>query len=62
MTVTVRRAFTAGWSFDMNYTWSHSIDNASAAEGAAGQDGAVVQNIFFPASSAALRTSTFANK
>jgi len=46
MTVTVRRAFTSGWSFDMNYTWSHSIDNASAAEGSAGQDGAVVQNIF----------------
>ncbi len=48
MTVTVRRAFTSGWSFDMNYTWSHSIDNASAAEGGAGQDGAVVQNVFFP--------------
>jgi hypothetical protein len=48
MTVTVRRAFTSGWSFDMNYTWSHSIDNASAAEGGAGQDGAVIQNIFFP--------------
>ncbi len=48
MTVTLRRAFAAGWSFDMNYTWSHSIDNASAAEGAAGQDGAVVQNIFNP--------------
>jgi hypothetical protein len=48
MTVTVRRAFATGWSFDMNYTWSHSIDNASAAEGAAGQDGAVVQNVFFP--------------
>ena len=48
MTVTIRRAFTNGVSFDMNYTWSHSIDNASAAEGAAGQDGAVIQNIFAP--------------
>jgi len=48
MTVTVRRAFTSGLSFDLNYTWSHSIDNASAAEGAAGQDGAVIQNIFAP--------------
>ena len=48
MTVTVRRAFGVGMSFDVNYTWSHSIDNASAAEGAAGQDGAVVQNIFNP--------------
>jgi hypothetical protein len=48
LTVTVRRAFSAGWSFDMNYTWSHAIDNASTAEGGAGQDGAVVQNVFFP--------------
>ncbi len=48
MVVTIRRAFTNGLSFDMNYTWSHSIDNASAAEGAAGQDGAVIQNIFAP--------------
>lgn len=48
MVITIRRAFTSGLSFDMNYTWSHSIDNASAAEGAAGQDGAVIQNIFAP--------------
>jgi hypothetical protein len=48
MTVTLRRSFSVGMSFDVNYTWSHSIDNASAAEGAAGQDGAVVQNIFNP--------------
>jgi len=48
MSVSLRRAFTSGVSFDFNYTLSHSIDNASAAEGAAGQDGAVVQNIFAP--------------
>jgi len=48
MTISIRRAFTSGLSFDMNYTWSHSIDNASAAEGAAAQDGAVIQNIFAP--------------
>ncbi len=48
MTITIRHAFTNGVSFDMNYTWSHSIDNASAAEGAAAQDGAVIQNIFAP--------------
>ncbi len=48
MTVTVRRSFAAGWSFDMNYTLSHAIDNASSAEGGAGQDGAVIQNVFFP--------------
>lgn len=47
-TVSVRRAFSSGLSFDFNYTLSHSIDNASAAEGASGQDGAVIQNIFNP--------------
>ncbi len=44
----MRRAFSQGVSFDFNYTLSHSIDNASAAEGASGQDGAVIQNIFNP--------------
>jgi hypothetical protein len=47
-TLSLRRAFSSGLSFDVNYTLSHSIDNASAAEGAAAQDGAVVQNIFNP--------------
>jgi hypothetical protein len=47
-TLSIRRAFSSGLSLDFNYTLSHSIDNASAAEGAAGQDGAVVQNIFKP--------------
>jgi Carboxypeptidase regulatory-like domain len=47
-TFSLRRAFSAGLSLDFNYTLSHSIDNASAAEGSAGQDGAVVQNIFNP--------------
>ncbi|HEX4773223.1 MAG TPA: TonB-dependent receptor [Bryobacteraceae bacterium] len=46
MTVSIRRALSNGLSFDFNYTLSHSIDNASAAEGASGQDGAVIQNIF----------------
>lgn len=45
-TLTIRRAFSRGFSFDFNYTLSHSIDNASAAEGGAGQSGAVIQNIF----------------
>ncbi|MGA7411275.1 MAG: carboxypeptidase regulatory-like domain-containing protein [Bryobacteraceae bacterium] len=48
MVITVRRALSNGISFDLNYTWSHSIDNASSAEGAAGQDGAVIQNIYQP--------------
>jgi hypothetical protein len=47
-TFSLRRAFSQGVSFDFNYTLSHSIDNASAAEGAAGLDGAVIQNIFNP--------------
>jgi hypothetical protein len=47
-TLSIRRAFSSGLSFDFNYTLSHSIDNASAAEGAAAQDGAVIQNIFNP--------------
>jgi hypothetical protein len=46
--ISLRRAFTSGVSFDFNYTLSHSIDNASAAEGSAGQSGAVVQNIYNP--------------
>ena len=45
-TVSLRRSYSSGLSFDFNYTWSHSIDNASAAEGGSGQDGAVIQNIF----------------
>jgi hypothetical protein len=44
----LRHAFSQGVSFDFNYTLSHSIDNASAAEGSSGQDGAVIQNIFNP--------------
>jgi hypothetical protein len=47
-TVSLRRSFSSGLSFDFNYTLSHSIDNASAAEGSSGQDGAVVQNVFNP--------------
>jgi hypothetical protein len=46
ITFGLRRAFSNGFSFDFNYTLSHSIDNASAAEGASGQDGAVIQNVF----------------
>jgi hypothetical protein len=48
LTVSLRRAFASGFAFDFNYTWSHSIDDASAAEGGAGQSGAVIQNIFNP--------------
>ncbi|HXI38639.1 MAG TPA: carboxypeptidase regulatory-like domain-containing protein [Bryobacteraceae bacterium] len=47
-TISIRRAYSSGLAFDFNYTFSHSIDNASAAEGGAGFDGAVIQNVFAP--------------
>jgi hypothetical protein len=46
LTASVRRTFRSGLSFDFNYTWSHSIDNGSAAESGAGKQGAAIQNIF----------------
>jgi hypothetical protein len=48
LTVSLRRRLTSGLSFDFNYTWSHSIDNGSAAESGAGEQGAAIQNIFNP--------------
>ena len=46
LTVTLRRAFSQGFSFDFNYAWSHAIDLGSAAESGAGPQGAAIQNIF----------------
>ncbi|HEY4361244.1 MAG TPA: carboxypeptidase-like regulatory domain-containing protein [Bryobacteraceae bacterium] len=46
VTVSVRRRFANGFQFDFNYTLSHSIDNGSAAESGAGEQGASVQDIF----------------
>jgi len=46
MTLSLRRNFLRGIGFDFNYTWSHSIDNASSAESGAGKQGAAIQNIF----------------
>jgi hypothetical protein len=48
VTLSLRRSFNQGLSFDFNDTPSQSIDNASAAEGASGQDQAVIQNVFNP--------------
>ena len=45
LTVSVRRGLSSGLTFDFNYTWSHSIDDGSAAESGAGQQGAAIQNI-----------------
>ncbi len=48
MTLTVRRPLKKGFSYDFNYTWSHSIDNGSGAESEAGQFGGILQSVFFP--------------
>jgi hypothetical protein len=36
MQIVLRRAFAQGWGFDFNYTWSHSIDNATGTEAVIG--------------------------
>ncbi len=46
LTFSLRRGLTSGLTFDFNYTWSHAIDDGSAAESGAGQQGAAIQNIF----------------
>ncbi|HTA45982.1 MAG TPA: TonB-dependent receptor [Bryobacteraceae bacterium] len=46
LTVTIRRRFANGLQFDFNYTLSHSIDNGSAAESGAGEQGAAIQDIY----------------
>lgn len=50
MMVTLRKQFKSGLAYDFNYTWSHSIDTSSAAEGGAGNGGAVIQDAFNPGS------------
>jgi hypothetical protein len=46
LTVTLRRRYSNGFQFDFNYTLSHSIDNGSAAESGAGEQGASIQDIY----------------
>lgn len=46
--LSVRKRFSKGYSFDFNYTWAHSIDNSSGAEGGAGTSGAILQDAFNP--------------
>ncbi len=36
MLLVLRRAYSNGWGFDFNYTWSHSLDNGSSSEGGGG--------------------------
>ncbi|MBL0160379.1 MAG: carboxypeptidase regulatory-like domain-containing protein [Bryobacterales bacterium] len=45
MQMVFRRQVSNGWGYDFNYTWSHSIDNASASESAGG---GVIQDSFNP--------------
>ena len=47
-TITLRRAFSRGFSFDLNYTWSHAIDITSSPEAGSGNGGAAVQDAFNP--------------
>jgi hypothetical protein len=46
LTVALRRRFADGIQFDFNYTLSHSIDNGSAAESGAGEQGASIQDVY----------------
>ena len=46
LTISLRRRMQNGLSFDFNYAWSHSIDDGSATESGAGEQGAAIQNIF----------------
>ena len=46
LSVSVRRRFSNGFQFDFNYTLSHSIDNGSATEAGAGEEGAAIQDIW----------------
>jgi len=46
LTLSVRRRYQNGFQFDFNYTLSHSIDNGSAAESGAGEQGAAIQDIY----------------
>ncbi len=46
LTVAFRRRYSNGLQFDFNYTLSHSIDNGSATEAGAGEEGAAIQDIY----------------
>jgi hypothetical protein len=46
MLVTLRHSLSKGFAFDLNYTWSHSIDNGSTAASGANRSGGVLQNAF----------------
>ena len=45
--IVLRKQFSHGWGFDLNYTWSHSIDNVGGTESGGG---AGIQDAFNPSS------------
>jgi hypothetical protein len=45
--IVLRKGFSNGWGFDLNYTWSHSIDNVGGTESGGG---ASTQDAFNPSS------------
>jgi hypothetical protein len=47
-TLSIRRPFSNGFSFDFNYTLSHSIDNSSGTESGASTSGAILQDAWNP--------------
>jgi hypothetical protein len=53
LALTFRHALSHGFSFDLNYTWSHSIDNVSSPTDNSGQFGGNIQNAFVPGQSRA---------
>jgi hypothetical protein len=53
LTVTIRRSLQNGLSFDLNYAWSHSIDNASIAASGVTGNGAAFQDAYEPSLSRA---------
>ena len=48
LTVTLRRSYQSGFSFDFNYSWSHSIDNMSSPANGISFNAATFQNSFAP--------------
>ncbi len=48
LAVSFRHQMSHGLAFDLNYTWSHSLDNASSPADNSGQYGGDVQNAFYP--------------
>lgn len=53
LAVTFRHTLSHGLAFDVNYTWSHAIDNVSSPTDNSGQFGGDIQNAFEPGQSRA---------